>query len=60
MLFGLRLNVALVRCLSMSLTPQYLLKVAGSPGFDAISEISTKVKSFAQGFTMAACLNLFF
>ena len=60
MLFGLRLNVALVRCLSISLTPQYLLKVAGSPGFDAISEISTKVKSFAQGFTMAACLNLFF
>ncbi|MDE6323410.1 MAG: PEGA domain-containing protein [Paramuribaculum sp.] len=57
---GLRLSVAVASCVGISVTPEYLVGAGKSDGFKALSEISPKIKGYAEGFRCNVSLNLFF
>lgn len=57
---GLRINVAVAPCLGISITPQYLIGIYKSNGYKALSEISPKIKGFADGINLNVSVNLFF
>lgn len=57
---GLRCNIALAPCLGFSVSPEYLVGVSKSNGFQALSDVSSKIKGYAEGFNCNVSLNVFF
>lgn len=57
---GVKLNVAVAKCLGISVTPEYLLAISKSDGFKALSELSSKIKGYSEGFGCNVSVNLFF
>lgn len=57
---GLRCNVAIAPWLGLSVSPEYLMGISKSNGFKALSEISSKIKGYADGFNCNVSLNIFF
>lgn len=58
--FGARFSIALAPCVGISVTPEYLLAVSKSEGFKALSDVSSKIKGYADGFGCNISVNLFF
>ena len=57
---GARFNFALLPCIGLSVSPEYLFAISKSNGFKALSGVSSKIKSYADGFNCNVSLNLFF
>lgn len=57
---GLRCNVALAPWLGLSVSPEYLVGISKSNGFKALSDVSSKIKGYADGFNCNVNLNIFF
>lgn len=57
---GLRLSIALVDHLSLSVTPQYMIGVGRSEGLKALSDVRPEFKSYTDGFSLNANINVFF
>ena len=57
---GLRCNVALAPWLGLSVSPEYLVGISKSNGFKALSDVSSKIKGYADGFNCNVSLNIFF
>ncbi|MBR5324150.1 MAG: PEGA domain-containing protein [Muribaculaceae bacterium] len=58
--FGARLNFVLAPWLGLSITPEYILPVYKSPGFEVLSGHSEKIKNYSEGFNCNVGLNIFF
>lgn len=58
--FGLRINVAIVSCLGLSVTPEYLMPISKSDGYKALSAVSPVIKGYSEGIACNVSLNLFF
>ncbi len=58
--FGARLSLAIAPCLGLSVSPQYAIGLMQSDGYKALSEISSKIKGYSEGFGCNVSLNLFF
>lgn len=57
---GLRCNVALAPWVGLSVSPEYLVGISKSNGFKALSDVSSKIKGYADGFSCNVSLNIFF
>lgn len=57
---GLRCNIALAPWLGLSVSPEYLVGISKSNGFKALSDVSSKIKGYADGFNCNVSLNIFF
>lgn len=57
---GVRCNVAVAPWLGLSVSPEYLVCISKSNGFKALSDISSKIKGYADGFNCNVSLNIFF
>lgn len=57
---GLRCNFALATWLGLSVTPEYLVGISKSNGFQALSDVSSKIKGSAEGLNCNVSLNIFF
>lgn len=57
---GLRCNVALAPWLGLSVAPEYLVGISKSNGFKTLSNVSSKIKGYADGFNCNVSLNIFF
>ncbi len=57
---GLRFKVALAPWLGLSVSPEYLVGISKSNGFKALSDVSSKIKGYADGFNCNVSLNIFF
>lgn len=57
---GARYNIAFVRHFGISMSSEYRLDISKSPGFAAISGVSSKIKGYANGFSCNVSFNLFF
>jgi hypothetical protein len=57
---GLRLFVALSHHIGISLTPEYLLQMGQSDGYDAISQQSSSIKAIGEGVNANLSLNFYF
>lgn len=57
---GLRCNVALAPWLGLSVSPEYLVGISKSNGFKALSDVSSKIKGYADGFNCNVSINVFF
>ena len=57
---GLRCNIALAPWLGLSVSPEYLVGISKSNGFKALSDMSSKIKGYADGFNCNVSLNIFF
>ncbi|MDE5822442.1 MAG: PEGA domain-containing protein [Paramuribaculum sp.] len=57
--FGLRCNVALTPLLGLSVSPEYLVGISKSNGFKALSDVSSKIKGYTDGFNCNISLYLF-
>ena len=60
MTFGLRCNLALASNLGISVSPEYLVCISKSNGFKALSDVSSGIKSYTEGFNCNVSLNIFF
>ncbi|MBR5240361.1 MAG: hypothetical protein IKW05_00340, partial [Muribaculaceae bacterium] len=58
--FGARLNFVLASWLGLSITPEYILSVYKSPGFEVLSGHSEKIRNYSEGFNCNVGLNIFF
>lgn len=58
--FGARFSVAIAPCLGISVSPLYNVAVSKSAGYKALSDLSSKIKGYADGFGCNVSLNLFF
>lgn len=58
--FGVRINFALLPCLGISITPEYLIPVSKSDAFKTLSDLSPKIKGYSEGFGCNLSVNLFF
>lgn len=58
--FGIRCNIAIAPWLGLSVSPEYLIGISKSNGFKSLSGISSKIKSYSDGFNCNASLNIFF
>lgn len=57
---GAKINVAVAKCLGISVSPEYLIGVSKSDGFKALSDLSSKIKGYSEGFGCNVSVNLFF
>lgn len=57
---GIRINFAMAPCLGLSVSPEYIYPISKSEGYKAISDVSDKIKKYAEGFGCNISLNLFF
>ena len=55
---GLRCNVALTSWLGISISPEYLIGVGRSKGFEALSKVSSQIKGYANGFNCNVSFNI--
>lgn len=60
LLLGVRFNVAISPCIGLSVTPEYLTPASKTEGYKALSDVSTKIKNYSDGFNCNVSLNLFF
>lgn len=56
---GLRCNVALAPWLGLSVAPEYLVGISKSNGFKTLSDVSSKINGYADGFNCNVSLNIF-
>lgn len=56
---GLRCNAALTPWLGLSISPEYIVGISKSNGFKALSDISSQIKRYADGFNCNFSLNIF-
>lgn len=57
---GIRISVAILKNVGLSVTPQYVVKVSESDGYKALSEVSDKIKKYGEGFGCSINLNITF
>lgn len=57
---GLRCDVALSSWLGLSISPEYLVNISKSDGFKVLSDVSSKINSYVDGFNCNVSLNIFF
>lgn len=55
-----RVSVAIMNNLAISISPEYLLPMSKSSGFESLSSVSTKIDSWAKGFNVKVGLAVFF
>lgn len=59
-LVGLRFSAAIVKHFAISLSPEYSFPIKKSTGYEALSEVSPKIKKWSQGFNAKLGITLFF
>lgn len=57
---ALRIHYVLAGCLGIYIAPEYRYSFKSSDGFEALSSVSSEIKSYAQGFGGSVGLTLFF
>jgi hypothetical protein len=57
---GLRLNYALLSWLGLSVTPEYSFAISKGKIYEEISNVSSEMKSWGEGFNCKVGLNIFF
>ena len=57
---GAKAEFAIVRHFAISLEPSYIINVTKSEGYKALSEISSKIKGYSDGFGINVSLNVNF
>lgn len=57
---GIKFNVAITKCLGISLSPEYIIGISKSEGFKALSDLSSKIKGYSEGLGCNVSVNLFF
>lgn len=57
---GCKLDYAFASCLSINITPEYAMEASKSDNFKQLSELSSKIKGWADGFNCRIGLSLFF
>ena len=59
-LVSLRFSAAIVNHLAISISPEYLFCMSKSKGFTALSEVSSKIKKWEEGFNVKLGITAFF
>ena len=57
---GARISCAIVKFISVSVSPEWKMALGKSEGFKVVSEISKPIKGYADGFGCNFSLNIFF
>lgn len=57
---SLRTSISLLRCIAVSITPEYNIPLFKSDGYKALSEVSDDIKQYSEGFNLKVGLSLFF
>lgn len=57
---GLRCDFAVGGCFGLSITPEYLVGVKKSEGYEVLAGLSSKIKSFSEGFNCNVSINIHF
>lgn len=57
---GLKLQICLCKCVSIVLKPEYTMTVTKGKDYEKLSEVSSKIKDWGQGFNISVGFNFYY